>query len=282
MTDLTGLPPRPAGSADRLGRPAQPTASAGRLSRPPRPAGSADRLGRPGRPAQPRRNQRVRRRCFSGRAVRASCAAWAARAACAVRRAALRSCQAVTAASTSRGIVTSGGASRGRERAPATPWVEFSTRRPPAASLFRRPRRALREPVAGRDDPLVEVLDVPPHGVLVVQAVEGLVEVGVLLAELDADRQHDDPLPLDELLQPPVGIVVAPESLDRLALAGQVVEVAAVHRLADLEVDPALLLLDPRGGRAAPGARVARRRTVPSLCPLGLLLVWHRVLTSCA
>ena len=43
------------------------------------------------------------------------------------------------------------------------------------------------------------------------------------------------------------------EVLDRLAGAGQVVELAALHRLLDLQVDPLVLVLHPlgRGGRCA-------------------------------
>ena len=47
-----------------------------------------------------------------------------------------------------------------------------------------------------------------------------------------------DLLALDQLLEPPVGVVLGAEVLDRLAGAGQVVEVAALHGLLDLQVDP--------------------------------------------
>ena len=68
--------------------------------------------------------------------------------------------------------------------------------------------------------------------------VQPVVELGVLLAQGEGGRQEGDVLALDELLDPPVGVVLDAEVLDRLALSGQVVELAALHRLADLQVDP--------------------------------------------
>ena len=88
------------------------------------------------------------------------------------------------------------------------------------------------------------------------------VELGVVLAELEGRRQDADLLALDQLLEPPVGVVLGAEALDRLARAGQVVEVAALHRLLDLEVDPLVLALHPLGRGGAAGALVALRRPV--------------------
>ena len=56
-----------------------------------------------------------------------------------------------------------------------------------------------------------------------------------------------------------------PEVLDRLAGAGQVVEVAALHREPKLLVDPLLLALDALRRRRATGAFVALGTGVRSL-----------------
>ena len=84
------------------------------------------------------------------------------------------------------------------------------------------------------------------------------VELGVVLAQCERRRQEGDVLALDELLDPPVGVVLDAEVLDRLALSGQVVEVAALHRLAHLQVHPGRLLRDPGRCSGAAGAVVAR------------------------
>src|SRR4029079_9889641 len=89
---------------------------------------------------------------------------------------------------------------------------------------------------------------------------------GVLLAQREAGRQDGDVLALDELLDPPVGIVGVAQ-LQRLAGTGQVVEVPARHRLPDLEVDPGVLLRHPRAGRG-PALRAGPRRRLGSLAPL--------------
>ena len=83
--------------------------------------------------------------------------------------------------------------------------------------------------------------------------VEQAVELEVLLAQLQRRRQDTgDVLALDQLAQPPVPVVRRPEVTQRLAVARQVVEVAAFHRLLDLQVDPQRLLPDAglRGPRA--------------------------------
>ena len=59
-------------------------------------------------------------------------------------------------------------------------------------------------------------------------------------------------LALDEPLDPPVGVVVAAEVLDRLAGAREVVEVAALHGQPELVVDPLLLALDALGAADRP------------------------------
>jgi hypothetical protein len=89
-----------------------------------------------------------------------------------------------------------------------------------------------------------------------VQPVEGVLELGVLLAQCDARRQHGDVLALHELLEPPVRVVLGAQPLDGLAVAGEVLELAALHRLTDLHVHPRLLLLDARAGRGAAGRPV--------------------------
>ena len=53
--------------------------------------------------------------------------------------------------------------------------------------------------------------------------------LGVLLAQGQARGQDRDLLALDQLLDPPVGVVAGAQVPDRLARAGQVVEVAALH-----------------------------------------------------
>ena len=60
-----------------------------------------------------------------------------------------------------------------------------------------------------------------------------------------------------EPLDPPVGVVLGAEVLDRLAGAGQVVELAALHGQAQLLVDPLVLALHPlrRGGSPVRSSR---------------------------
>ena len=133
-----------------------------------------------------------------------------------------RSRQASTSASTSRRWVITGGA--------VGPWAGCDGR-----------------------DARVEVVDLAADLALGGDPVEAVVELGVLLAEREGRREDaGDLLALDQLLQPPVGVVLAAQALDRLARAGQVVELAALLRAPDLLLDPAGLVVDPgRGGRPA-------------------------------
>src|SRR5512145_40427 len=110
-------------------------------------------------------------------------------------------------------------------------------------------RRPAGELTARLDDPAVEVRDGSSYPLLGGLAVERTVELGVLLAQRERRGEHaGDALALDEALDPPVGVVRRAEPLDRLARPGQVVELAALHRTADLQVDPERLLLHPLGG----------------------------------
>lgn len=107
----------------------------------------------------------------------------------------------------------------------------------------------------GVEDPshaLVELGQLAAHLGLAGGAVEQVVEPGVVAPQLQRGRDDDDALALDQPLDPPVGVVAVPEVLQRLAKPGEVVEVAALARLPDLEVDPGVLLLDP----GPPSARV--------------------------
>ena len=115
------------------------------------------------------------------------------------------------------------------------------------------------------DDPLVEVVELAAHLALGRDLVQPVVELGVLLAQGDRRWEEGDVLALDELLDPPVGVVLDAEVLDRLAPSGQVVELAALHRLAHLQVDPGRLLSDAGGGGGATGAVVARGLTAYGL-----------------
>ena len=117
----------------------------------------------------------------------------------------------------------------------APPWRRRRARvgdvRPPAfrprlhgrvhVARHRHQRRSLGQPVAGRDHPLVEVLELTAHVVLAGQPVQPVVELGVLLAERDAGREDRDVLALDELLDPPVRVVVLAEVGDRLPVPGR-------------------------------------------------------------
>src|ERR1700712_4950968 len=108
------------------------------------------------------------------------------------------------------------------------------------------------------DDAAVELLDQLAHHRLRRLTVELGVEGRVVLAQLQRRGQHPgDLLALDQLLQPPVAIVRRSQVPERLAGAGQVVELAALHRLLDLQVHPLPLVLDPRSRSIGPGAGVA-------------------------
>ena len=101
----------------------------------------------------------------------------------------------------------------------------------------------------GLHDAFVEVLDDLAYGVRGHLAVEGRVELGVLLAQADRSRRDaGDLLPLDEPLQPPVRVVPVGQ-VERLPGAGKVVELAARHGLLHLEVDPLGLVAHPLGHR---------------------------------
>ncbi len=66
-------------------------------------------------------------------------------------------------------------------------------------------------------------------------------DLGDLLAEQQwAGQYAGDVLPLDQSLDPPVLVLATIQSLDRLAFAGQVVELTTLGRLSDLSVDPGL------------------------------------------
>src|SRR5215210_4604635 len=104
-------------------------------------------------------------------------------------------------------------------------------------------RWAVDRGVAGLDDTGVELLDLLAHLGRGGELVEAGVELRVVLAELEGGRKDSgDLFPFDQLLDPPVGVVVLAESADRLAGTWQVVEVAAPHGLLDLQVDVLRLL----------------------------------------
>ncbi len=93
----------------------------------------------------------------------------------------------------------------------------------------------------------------------VVMPVEAVVELGVVGAQLQRRREHaGDLLALDELLDPPVRVVVWPMFGERLAEARQVVEVSARDGLLDLQVDVLALLLRIRLAAAALPVRSSR------------------------
>src|SRR6476619_1505839 len=115
-------------------------------------------------------------------------------------------------------------------------------------------RRPSLELAPGLDEALVEVLEQLAHDPLRALAVELGVELGVLLAQRERRREDTgDLLALDQLLHPPVRVVLGAQPLGRLARAAQVVEVAPGHRHAHLLVDPGLLVLDPGLGSATAG-----------------------------
>ena len=96
--------------------------------------------------------------------------------------------------------------------------------------------------------------------------VEPRVELGVVLAQLEGGRQDaGDLLALDEPLDPPVGVVLGAEVLDRLAGAGEVVELTSLHGQAQLVVDPLVLALHPLGSSRLAGALVALRLAVAAV-----------------
>src|SRR5699024_3438147 len=74
---------------------------------------------------------------------------------------------------------------------------------------------------------------------------------------------HAQVLSLDQSLEPPVAIARRVETLDRLAGARQVVELPALLCLADLALDPRLVLLHPALLRA-PRPSVCLARHVPA------------------
>ena len=107
----------------------------------------------------------------------------------------------------------------------------------------------------GVEDPphaLVELAHLTAHLGLAGGSVEEVVEPGVVAPQLQCRGYDDDALALDQPLDPPVRVVRVAEVRERLAEPGEVVEVAALARLPDLQVDPGVLLLDP----GPPGARL--------------------------
>ena len=103
-----------------------------------------------------------------------------------------------------------------------------------------------------------------------VEEVLKFVEFGVVLAQLQRRREDaGDLLPLDQLLDPPVGIVVLTDALQRLAEPGQILEVPTLDGLLQLQVDPLGLVVDARrGGRLA-------RTAVGLPASIGCALVAH-------
>src|SRR3954447_843794 len=138
-------------------------------------------------------------------------------------------------------------------------------------------RWAAGELAASLDDPPVEVLDHPSYAVLGRLPVEHGVEFGILEAKADRRRgDAGDLLALDELLHPPVRVVLLGQ-VQRLAGAGEVVELASFHRPSHLEVHPVRLVADPLPGSRAPGALVLRLLLpVPTVASFvdRLLVVW--------
>jgi hypothetical protein len=137
--------------------------------------------------------------------------------------------------------------------------------------------------VRGVEDPphaLVELGHLAAHLGLAGCAVEEVVERGVVATQLQGRRDDDDALTLDQPLDPPVGVVALPEVLQRLAEPGEVVEVAALARLPDLQVDPGVLLLDPGPpGARLPGGLLGRLCWAGS-CALGGLRVVSQVISA--
>src|SRR3954454_21869430 len=139
-------------------------------------------------------------------------------------------------------------------------------------------RWATGELAASLDDPPVEVLDHPSYAVLGRLPVEHGGELGILEAQADRGRgDAGDLLALDELLHPPVRVVLLGQ-VQRLAGAGEVVELASFHRPAHLQIHPVRLVADPLCGSRAPGALVLRLllpvATVASFFDDRLLVLW--------
>jgi hypothetical protein len=108
-------------------------------------------------------------------------------------------------------------------------------------------------------------------------SVQLAVELRVLLAQLEGGRQDaGDLLALDQLLQPPVAVVRRPEVTQGLARPGQVVEVAALHGLLDLQVHPPGLVLDPGRGSTGTGAGVPLAAGPLRRLPRSFLALAHR------
>src|SRR4029079_12123074 len=83
-------------------------------------------------------------------------------------------------------------------------------------------RRASLELAPGLDHALVEVLEQLADHPLRALAVERRVELGVLLAQCERRREDaGDLLALDQLLHPPVGVVLRAQPLDRPVPAAQ-------------------------------------------------------------
>jgi hypothetical protein len=129
------------------------------------------------------------------------------------------------------------------------------------------------ELATSRDHARVEVLEDLPHAPFGRLGVQNRVESGILHAQGEGRREHSgDPFALDEPLEPPIRVVRGAEVLDRLAGAGEIVELATLDRALDLQVDPAGLVLQPAVARALAAGRAGRLAG-----PVGVVLVHGRV-----
>src|SRR5436190_7853730 len=138
-----------------------------------------------------------------------------------------------------------------------------------------------------RSDPLVDLLDNLDHLRLGGRLVDGRACVFDVLAQRQGRGEVRHALASQLVANPPELVVGPVEVPDRLAMAREAIEVAALHPLADLAVDPRLpadtegLSLGHRGSRAAappmvpvagrslanpvPGWRRHRRPTVTAM-----------------
>jgi hypothetical protein len=84
----------------------------------------------------------------------------------------------------------------------------------------------------------VEVVDVVAHVLLATHVVDVLLELGVLDPQAQSRRTESrELLGVDLAPDPPVRVVVVAEALERLAGAGQVIELAPPDRLLDRGLD---------------------------------------------
>ena len=103
-------------------------------------------------------------------------------------------------------------------------------------------RRTVKPAPVGLGDPVVQIGHDLAYGFLVSDVGQRLGKRHDLLAECQRGRQRKrELLPLQIGLDPPVLIVATIQALDRPALPGQVVELSALDRLADLTVHPAFV-----------------------------------------